>query len=284
MSKLLREPLLHFLLIGAALFVVFGLVNDRSPGDADTRIAVSAGRIEQLANIFVKTWQRPPTAEELKALIDDFVLEEIYYRQAVAIGIDRDDTVIRRRLRQKFEFLTDDMATESIPTDADLAAYLAANPETFIRDTTYTFEQVYISPGRSDVELDQQIAAKLAALRAGHSAPGDSGLLPTYFEAAPARIVDSSFGSGFSEILDALPLDDWQGPIESGLGLHLIRLESRTEGTVPELASIRSIVEREWTNEKRLETRRMINEQLLMDYNVVIEWPAGQTAAMTEDQ
>ncbi len=108
MQKLLREPLLHFLLIGAAIFVVFGLVNDRNSGDADNQVVVSAGRVEQLANIFTKTWQRPATAEELKGLIDDFVLEEIYYRQAVAMGIDRDDTVIRRRLRQKFEFLTND--------------------------------------------------------------------------------------------------------------------------------------------------------------------------------
>ncbi len=242
MRKILREPLLHFLLIGATLFVVFGLVNDRTFGDADTQVVVSAGRIEQLEIIFTKTWQRPPTVDELKGLIDDFVLEEIYYRQAVAMGIDRDDTVIRRRLRQKIEFLTDDMAAASMPTDEELAAYLAANADAFVRYTTYTFEQVYINPDQPWSDLEAQVAEQLSALIAGNAAPGDAGLLPAYFEAAPARSVDGLFGLGFSENLAELSTGDWQGPIESGLGLHLIRLEARTEGTLPNLADIRPIV------------------------------------------
>ena len=279
-----REPLLHFLLIGTALFVVFGLVNDRTSGDQDNHVVVSSGRIEQLENIFTRTWQRSPTAEELKGLIDDFVLEEIYYRQAVAMGIDRDDTVIRRRLRQKFEFLTDDLAAASVPTDEELATYLAANAGDFVRDTTYTFEQVYINPERLDGDLDAYVAEQLAARRAGKRADGDAGLLPSYFEITPARVVESTFGLGFSENLDTLPTGEWRGPIESGLGLHLIRLESRVEGTLPELAEIRPIVEREWANEKRLETRRMINEQLLSNYDVVIEWPAEQAVESSQAQ
>lgn len=273
MQKLLREPLLHFLLIGAAIFGVFGLMNDRNSGDADNQIVVSAGRVEHLANIFTKTWQRPPTAEELKGLIDDFVLEEIYYRQAIAMGIDRNDTVIRRRLRQKLEFLTDDLGAASEPTDEELAAYLTANADAFVRDTTYTFEQVYINPDQPGSDLDALVAEQLSALRAGNAAPGDAGLLPAYYEAAPAHSVDGMFGLGFSENLDELSTGDWQGPIESGLGLHLIRLEAHTEGTLPDLADIRPIVEREWANEKRLETRRLINEKLLTEYDVEIEWP-----------
>ena len=274
MQNFFKEPLLHFLLIGAALFVLFDLVNDRMSGAADNQIVVSAGRIEQLANIFTKTWQRSPTAEELKGLIDDFVLEEIYYRQAVAMGIDRDDTVIRRRLRQKFEFLTDDMAAASAPTDEELAAYLVANADAFVRDTTYTFEHVYINSDHPGPNLEAQVAEQLAALRAGNAAPGDAGLLPTYFEATPARAVDGTFGPRFSGRLDELPTGEWQGPIESGFGLHLVRIESRMEGTLPELDAIRSVVEREWANAKRLETRRIINEQLLSEYKVAIEWPA----------
>ncbi len=198
MKKLFREPLLHFLLIGAALFVVYGLVNDGTSDDADTRVIVSAGRIGQLENIFTKTWQRPPTADELKGLVDDFVLEEIYYRQAVAMGIDRDDTVIRRRLRQKFEFLTDDIAAAATPSDEDLAAYLGANSDKFRRDTTYTFEQVYINADRPGVDLEAYMAEKLSALRAGKAVEGDSGLLPTFFDQTPSRVIDGNFGSDFS--------------------------------------------------------------------------------------
>lgn len=268
-----REPLFHFLIIGAVLFGVFGLVNDDAFRETDSRVVVSAGRIEQMKNIFAKTWQRPPTAQELKGLVDDFVLEEIYYRQAVAMGIDRDDTVIRRRLRQKFEFLTDDMAAAVAPTDQQLAVYLAANADTFLPDTAYTFEQVYINPEQAGIELETNVVELLAALRAGTAEAGGAGLLPSSFSSAPGRVVDGSFGSGFSEKLDELTVGEWQGPVESGLGLHLVRLDFREEGTLPELAEIRPIVEREWANEKRLETRRMINEQLLADYEVVIEWP-----------
>ena len=276
--KILREPLLHFLLIGAALFVIFDVVSGPSRSEEENRIVVSTGRIQQMASIFAKTRQRPPTANELKGLIDDFVLEEIYYRQALAMGIDRDDTVIRRRMRQKFEFLTDDLAAAVEPTGEDLAAYLAANPDAFRRETTYTFEQVYINPDRAGANLDALVAGQLTALRTGDAKAVESGLLPARFNAAPVRIVDNTFGIGFAENLDALTPGEWQGPIESGLGPHLVRLESRVEGTLPELDEIRPVVEREWANEKRLETRRLINEQLLKDYEVEIEWPRTQAA------
>jgi len=280
-KKFLREPLLHFLLIGAALFVVFGLVSDRAPSNVDTQVVVSAGRIEQLENIFAKTWQRPPTEQELKGLVDDFVLEEIYYRQAVAMGIDRDDTVIRRRLRQKFEFLTDDMAAAAVPTDDELANYLAANADEFMTDTTYTFEQVYISSVHPGVDLESYVASQLSALRAGKEVEGSSGLLPAFFDTTPGRVVNANFGAGFSASLDSLPSGEWQGPVESGLGLHLIRIGARVEGTLPDLSDIRPLVEREWAHEKRLETRRIINEQLLNEYDVVIEWPTEQSSDIT---
>ena len=271
MKKLFREPLVHFAAIGAALFVLYGSVNNSGLASTDNRIVVSAGRIDQLVSIFQKTWQRPPTAEELKGLIDDFVLEEVYYRQAVAMGIDRNDAVIRRRLRQKFEFLTDDMAAAISPTDKDLTAYIATNQQQFKKDTTYTFSQVYINPGEADA--DKLITDTLERLRNGDMGPQGSGLLPAYFESTSARVVNGSFGAGFSEILDGLETGQWTGPVESGLGMHLILLQDRVPGFVPELADIRPIVEREWANEKRIGTRQTINETLLANYNVVIEWP-----------
>ena len=167
------------------------------------------------------------------------------------------------------------MAAATDPSDEDLAAYLAANSDAFRRDTTYTFRQVYINPERPGVELEAYVAEQLSALRTGSKAGGDAGLLPARFDRAPSRVVDGSFGTGFSRKLDGLSEGSWQGPIESGLGVHLIRIESREEGTLPELAEIRPLVEREWANNKRLETRRKTNEQLLELYGVVIEWPAG---------
>ena len=145
MQRILKEPFLHFLLIGVGLFLVYGQTNNADTGDPEQRIVVSTGRIEQLANIFSKTWQRPPTKEELQGLIDDFVLEEVYYRQAVEMGIDRDDTIIRRRLRQKLEFLTADLVESIEPSAEELQAYLDENAERYRRDAVMSLTQVYVS-------------------------------------------------------------------------------------------------------------------------------------------
>ena len=268
LRRVVREPLLHFLLIGAGLFGAYGLASDPQSGTADdTTIVVSKGRVEQLSTIFEKTWQRPPTDEEFKGLVDDFVLEEITYRQAKAMGIDRDDTVIRRRLRQKFEFLTDDMASAE-PTDAELQAYLVANPDSFRRGGTSTFQQVYINPERPDAKAF--VAKELAALKAGGEAHGN-GLIPASFDRATSRTIDGTFGAGFSTKLDPLPLGEWLGPIESGLGLHLVRIDAREGGSLPELSTIRPLVEREWAYARRLENRRALNERLLAGYTVIVE-------------
>ena len=192
MKRILKEPLLHFFLIGVGLFVIYGLVNNPETTDPDKTIVVSEGRIDQLATVFGKTWQRPPTAQELKGLIDDFVMEEIYYRQAVAMGIDRDDTIIRRRMRQKLEFLTDDAAAMAEPTEKELAEYLAANEERFRQSPTYTFEQVYFNPEKHGDDPETKIAEQLPLLRSGEQV-GDVSLLPPSFDRMERDAVDGAF-------------------------------------------------------------------------------------------
>ena len=268
-SSLLREPLLHFVLIGVALFFVYQWVNPGEVAESDKQIVVSNGRIEQLTTIFQKTWQRPPTADELKGLIDDYILEEIYYRQAKAMGIDSDDTVIRRRLRQKFEFLTDDTAALVQPSDEELAEYLAAYPDKFRQSPTYTFQQAYFNPEK---HTEAEVAEELSFLREGRQV-GDVSLLPPSFKDAHRQAVDGTFGTGFSEQLDQVQVGDWQGPVRSGLGWHLVKIESRTKGRLPELGQIRAIVVREWSNDKRLEVRQQINDRLLKEYEITVDWP-----------
>jgi len=294
MKKLSREPLLHFLLIGVALFVVYDWVadderNDFASGETGQQIVVSAGRIEQLANVFAKTWQRPPNKDELQGLIDDFVLEEVYYRQAVAMGIDRDDTIIRRRLRQKMEFLTDDTAALIEPTEEALATYLAEHEDTFRESGTYTFQQVYFDPEKHGDDPENHVAEQLTKLRSEEARPesrqiefGDVSLLPTAFQEASRRAVDGTFGSGFSQELDKLEIGPWLGPVPSGLGFHLIRIDSVTKGRLPELSEIRPIVQREWSNERRLAVREETNKSLLQNYDVVIQWP--EQTAETPDE
>ena len=273
MKRFLAEPLLHFLLIGAGLFVLFGLANKEEQPASDSTIVVTSGRIDQLSSLFAKTWQRPPTKEELQGLIDDFVLEEIYYRQAKEMGIDRDDTIIRRRLRQKMEFLTDDVASYLEAGDEELATYLEENADRFRRDSTYSFRQVFINPEKHAGGLDEYIATQLRALEAGEEVTGDSGLLPARFDSATTRTVDSSLGLGFAAQLDELDTGKWIGPMKSGLGLHLVYLESRMPGSLPPIDEIRSAVEREWAHEKRLEMRQRLNDKLREDYEIIVEWP-----------
>lgn len=279
MKKFFQDPLCHFLLIGGALFLIYALMNPSTPGDSDRKIVVGAGRIEQLATIFVKTWQRPPTPEELQGLIDDYVLEEVYYRKAMAMGIDKNDTMIRRRMRQKMEFLSDDAAALAEPSDEELKEYLAANESKFRVEPVYTFQQIFFNPEKHPGDPQAYVRAKAEILWAGGKVEGDQTLLPEFFAEAPSQAVDSTFGTGFAKQLNVLPLGQWSGPVVSGIGLHLVRLESLRPGRLPHLQEIRPLVLREWANEKRLELRQKFNAELLKDYKVVIEWPKPREQA-----
>jgi len=275
--------LLHFLLIGAVLFWLYGVVNPNgNQEDGDKKIIVSSGRIDQLIRYFEKTWQRPPTNQEIKGLIDDYVIEELYYRQAVAMGIDKDDTLIRRRMRQKLEFLTDDVAALIEPGDEELASYLAANGKKFREDPIYSFRQIYFNPLRHGDDLATFVKQKLADLRSGQQVKGDSTLIPESFGNETSRAIDGTFGTGFSQNLESLKLNEWSEPLQSGLGVHLVLLESNKEGALPSLAEIRSAVAREWANEKRIEIRKEFNERLLEDYEIVIEWPEEEATKEKE--
>jgi hypothetical protein len=146
MKRLLTEPLLHFLVLGAALFGLFGLVGKKD-AEQPAKIVVSGASIENLANNFARTWQRPPSADELRGLVDDYIHDEVFYREGKILGLDRDDIIIRRRLRQKLEFMAEDMSVAE-PTDEQLAAYMAANSERFRSEDRVTFSHVYLSAAR----------------------------------------------------------------------------------------------------------------------------------------
>ena len=150
MKRLLKEPLLHFVLLGAALFALSALRGERTARAGDDEIVVSRGRIENLAALFAKTWQRAPTAEELRGLVDDFVLEEALYREGKALGVDQDDTIIRRRVRQKMEFVVGDIIEQAEPTDVELEEWLAEHPASYARPERYRFRhrnQIHRAPG-----------------------------------------------------------------------------------------------------------------------------------------
>jgi parvulin-like peptidyl-prolyl isomerase len=279
MKRLLREPLLHFLLIGAALFVLYGLLN-RGQSGAPREIVISEARVEALAGNFATVWMRPPTAVELKGLIDDYVAEEVYYREAIAMGLDQDDTVIRRRLRQKMEFISEDVAAATEPTDAQLQGYLEKHADKFALPSTLTFQQVYLSAERRGEAVRADAEKLLAELQAGRgpadpAEAGDATLLPASMEAASPQAISNAFGEEFARQIDEAPVGQWSGPIESGFGLHLVKVDERVAASAPSLAEIRPIVLREWQSEQRRALNESFLETLRSKYEVRVEGAAA---------
>ncbi len=268
MLKLAREPLLHFLVVGAALFLLYHFISDSEPA-GDEQIVVTAGHIEHLTTLFLKTRQRLPTESELKGLIDDFVVEEILYREAKSIGLDQDDTIIRRRLRQKMEFLFEDFSTTQ-PTREDLQEFLAENPERFRTDARMTFEHVYLpEASRAEAEL------LLTEIESTDSVTADdlflSGLLPPRFELARQAEIAAHLGGEFTEQLFDLDRGRWVGPIDSPFGVHLVYIEEVVPGRLPELDEVTDVVTRDWQVVRRAEAEKEILDALRAKYTVTIE-------------
>jgi len=275
--KLLREPLLHFLVLGIVIFAAHSWVSNRA-GDEPGRIVVTQGHVAAMVEGFSRTWQRPPTGDELAGLIRDRVQEEVYCREAMALGLDRDDTVIRRRLRQKMEFVSDDVASEGEATDEQLRAYLNEHADAFRVERRYTFKQLYLSKERHGENLTRDTAQLLAQLKqaggeADVSALGDPFMLEHQFQWVPSSEVAKQFGETFAGKLGELTPGQWQAPVESSYGVHLVFVAERSEGRVPALEEVRDAVQREWANARRNEANENYYQALLQRYTVTIEQP-----------
>ena len=276
-KKLLRESLVHFLILGALLLFASNLINKRTSGDT-RRIVITPGQVEHLEDSFARAHQRPPDPDELKGLIRDYIREEVYYREALALGLDRDDAPIRQRLRQKMEFISEDVAAQVRPTEEQLQSYLSAHPEKFRIDKRFTFSQVYLDPARHGRRMDadaQQILTELNKLgpRADVSNTGDPFLIEGNTDNVFSRDVARDYGEKFAASLAELPLGRWTGPIESGLGMHLVCVIGRTDGRTPQLGEVREAVRREWANDYRLQSNERFYEGLLKRYSVSVELP-----------
>lgn len=281
--KLLSEPLFHFLLLGAAIFAVYGVVSRHSAGKPG-EIVVTQGKVENLIIGFTRTWQRPPTEEELRGLIRDDIREEAAYREAIAMGLDRDDIIVRRRLRQKLEFLNNNLSARAEPTDADLQAFLQSHPDSFKTETAMTFRQVYLNPQTHGASLSRDAAGVLARLaKAGETADlntiGDPFILAHQFEKVPITEIKKMFGEQFASQLVAVKTGQWQGPLQSGYGSHFVFVSDLIEGHLPALPEIRDAVQREWANAKRIESEDKFYQALLQHYTVRIEPPEEKKVA-----
>ncbi len=271
MRKLLAEPMLHFLLIGIALFGAYRWV---SPGDsAGGRIVITQGVVDDLVTQHVAARGREPSAAELNHLIESYVRDEILYREGVRLGLERDDIVVKRRVRQKIEMIAEEDASTGAPTDADLLAYLTANPARFTQPAILTFDQVFIGESSSGPGVVQVAAVTRAALQRGAD-PGELGkptLLPRRMTEAPADLVARVFGPSFAAMLEKVPVGEWVGPIDSSFGAHYVRVSDRTPAVAPQLAAVSNQVVREWENDRRRRARDDAYTKMRSEYQVSIE-------------
>jgi len=269
--KFLAEPMLHFLVIGIALFTAYRWV---SPGDTGgRRIVITEGVVDDLVTQHVAARGREPSTTELNHLIESYVRDEILYREGVRLGLERDDIVVKRRVRQKIEMIAEEDASTRTPTDADLSAYLTANQARFVQPAILTFEQVFLGQPTPGLGVVHAVAVTREALRSGTDPEklGKPTLLPSRMTRTPADLVARDFGAAFAAALEKVPVGEWVGPVDSSFGAHYVRVSDRTPAAAPQLAAVRDQVVREWENERRQRARNDAYTKMRGEYQVSIE-------------
>jgi hypothetical protein len=280
-SRWLREPLAHFLVIGTVPFVVFGVLG---PGTNTTgsarRIELTVDDIRQLQLAFTAQWQRRPTPGEMANLVNSKFREEILYREALALGLDKDDTIVKRRMAQKMEFLTEDVSAVRQPTTEELKAWFAKNAVRFALPSRATFRHLYFSFDRRRERAHDdasRLLAKLARQPAGSpvaASLADPFLFQDYYGDRSSQQLAKEFGPNFAQALFLLKPGSWQGPIESGYGWHLIWLNSITLRRVPAFEEVEPDVKSEWIAEQRAESRRQSFEAMKSRYELWLPKPS----------
>ena len=277
MRRLLREPLVHFLGLGVLLFLLYGWARN-GVLDAPEEIVVSRGQVESLQVQFERAWQRPPTPEELQGLVDSWVREEVFYREGLAAGLDRDDPIVRRRVGQKIEFMIE-VAPRASPTNAELQSWLETHADRYAIEPRYSLRQVYFDPARHGEKLDEAIAGALRALEAGKMVSGDSTLLPAKLDDAAASDIERQFGAEFAGSLADLPVGGWQGPLKSAFGLHIVELSTSDPPRPATLEEARTAVERDLGVARSDEAKKAYYEKLRAKYTVRVEDATAEEAA-----
>lgn len=266
MNKFFHEPLLHFLLLGTLIFGVYSLVPS---ANLNTALVVSEHRIQVLADTFQATWHRPPTSDELNKLIDNYILEELYYREAVNLGLNQNDSVIRRRLQQKMEFISKDLSSIIDASDAELETFLANNSDKYRGQSSYSFKQIYIDPTKhyQPYQLAQKWLTDIDAI----IPDGDSTMLPQVMTLRSQQVINNSFGGELAAYVANVKSGVWSGPAVSSFGLHLIYVTEIKNAEAPSLAQVREKVSRDWAFQQQRKIKSSMDANLMQKYDITVE-------------
>lgn len=286
-GRILREPLLHFTLLAGVLFFLLSEPDTLEVVPDDSRIVISAAEVDRLAVAWTQRWQRPPTEAELAGMVRQAIREQVLYREAVALGLDRDDVVIRRHLRQKYEFVTQDLAYDVEPDEATLRAFYDAQPDRYAQSAQLSFNHILFNTDLRGGAAEADATQALSDLQSATSPEaadllGDATSLPPNFTAISLAEVEAMFGPDFTAALMRLEPVRWSGPIMSGYGLHLVWLSERVSGGPIAFEDVRQRVKDDWVYDQRVAANEAIYAKLLERYEVVVE-PLAPTPRTSGD-
>jgi peptidyl-prolyl cis-trans isomerase C len=285
MKRLLREPLVHFLLLGAVLFGVYAYVElGRGGAEQSKQIRLTIDDFSQMVLIFRSQWRRDPTPEELRLLVEDKVREEVLYREALALGLDKNDTIVKRRMAQKMQFLAEDIAAAREPAPAELATWFEANRDQFALPPRISFRHLYFSPDRRGSRARDDAGGALTKL-AGQ--PEDSQLAATladafmfqeYYRDRAPEFLGKEFGPNFALAVAKLPSGSWQGPVESGFGWHLVFVDTVIPGRVPAFEEAEADVKKAWLAEQKVLAWEKAYRDMRAKYTVPLPAPPANAS------
>jgi len=277
---ILREPLLHFVVLGVALFAIYSYTTgDGEPADSAREIYLTPDQLLQMTLSFESQWRRPPTQDEFALLLEGQVQQEILYREALAMGLDKDDTIVKRRMAQKMKFLAEDVAAAREPTDKELQEWYGQNSKIFAMPGRISFRQIYFSPDRRGENTRENAANALAEISGqGVDSPiaatlGDSIMLQDYFGDYSVERLAREFGPEFAQAVMKLTPGTWQGPLESGLGWHLVFVDFVEPGRVPDISEIEADVKTAWLAQQKDIAWREAYEKMRANYIILL--PTG---------
>ena len=284
----LREPLLHFLLLGVALFAVYAYTQRGRGGvESSKQIALSLDDVRQLVMYFESQWQRPPTPEEFDRLVENKVQEEVLYREALVMGLDKDDTIVKRRMAQKMQFLAEDVAAAREPTTPELKSWYEQNSEKFAQPSRFSFRHLYFSPDRRGARAHDAAVKALARLTGQPqeaklaASLADPFMFQDYYRDRMPEYLGKEFGPQFAQAVEQLSPGSWQGPIESGFGWHLVYVDTVIPGRIPAFEEIEPDVKTAWLGEQKALAWEKAYRDIRAKYTVLLPAPpdAGSTPA-----
>lgn len=285
MRDLFKKPAVHVFLLGLLVAAAILIAKGPPSADASRRVVVTGADLLQQRAAFMRTWRREPTAEELRGALEQHIRQEVLYREALARGYDRDDLVVRRAMQQKMEFLAASQAMQEPPTEEEIEAFFALRRERYRLPAVLSFSQIYLSPDKRGVGAEQAAIDLLAQLRAVDpdardlASYGDAIMLETSYVGQSEREVSAAFGEVFAEAVVRLPVGEWQGPVSSGYGLHLVKVVEREESRVPEWREVAGRVISDMEFEAKASSRDQLYQEIAQNYEVVLD---GQVRGFLE--